>query len=91
LSAVFTCPFCRCDSNNENDALWRYCGACGVFVDDCNALVLALRRAEREACIAARKLARATVAGRGPAMTVLLRAVQRLERVTSWHDAHPEA
>jgi len=30
----FTCPFCQRTSANPNDLVYRYCGACGVFVDD---------------------------------------------------------
>jgi hypothetical protein len=90
-SALFICPFCAAESSNEADQRQRFCSACGVFVDDVNALVVALMRAEHETCIAARKFAHATVAGRGTAASLLIRTVGRLERVTSWHDAHPEA
>jgi hypothetical protein len=88
---AFVCPFCAAASHNENDQRHRFCSACGVFVDDVNALVVALMRAEQETCIAARRFSHATVAGRPAAATALIRAVARLERVNSWHDAHPEA
>lgn len=34
MSTAFQCPFCQTVSHNPNDARYRYCARCDIFVDD---------------------------------------------------------
>lgn len=77
----FLCPYCAIASHNVNDAQFRYCGACGVFVDDPGALEVARHRAEAAVVAAARKLDRAIGTATSVHMTEHRRAVKRLESI----------
>lgn len=77
----FLCPFCGVASQNINDARWRYCGACGVFVDDPGSLAIARERAEAAVVTAARRLERSVGLVTSLHMTEQRRAVKRLETI----------
>jgi hypothetical protein len=77
----WVCPFCRVASNNLNDARWRFCGACGVFVDDLGSYDTALHRAQEAVVTAARKVDRSIGMATSLHMTEQRRAVKRLESI----------
>lgn len=80
----FLCPYCGVASHNVNDARWRWCGACGVFIDDPGSLEVARRRAEAAVVMAARKVDRAIGNATSLHMTEQRRAVKRLESIISF-------
>lgn len=80
----FLCPFCGVASHNTNDARNRFCGACGVFIDDPGSLAVARGRAEAEVVQAARKVDRAIGSATSLHMTEQRRAVKRLESIIAF-------